>query len=390
MTPKWPPVPCSMRGRAHEAVALPDAALSDLTRAAAGARAAGDRRLEMLALRELGGDVPVSLGLPITYNGSNLERGLQIAESLGDRASEADLLSRLAVVAANRLDYDLALDYGLRGLAAGRASGDEQAVAAGLDGLKTAYVGIGDAPALSEVLAELGPLVRRLGDPFRLQWAEFESAFVCVAAADWDGALQAIQAAIEANRRAGYPHFTSWYVAHLGWLARLRGHDDEAVTQGRRALALTELYPHPWALALGCAMLGSTLLLAGDRTEAIRLFERGLAAAEEAGVEAACCTARRRWPRPPGRGGCWTRPRGCWRRRASRTTAPGCWAKRPTCRSPAPGWPAASRNVPARCWRRCWSCRAVVPWVRHARAARSPWTGARSSSWAAAHRRPRS
>jgi tetratricopeptide (TPR) repeat protein len=274
-----------MRGRAQEAVALPDAALSDLTRAAAGARAAGDPRLEMLALHELGGDVPVSLGLPITYNETNLERGLQIAESLGDRASQADLLSRLAVVAANRLDYDRALDYGLRGLAAGRASGAEQALADGLDGLKTAYVGIGDVPALSEVLAELGPLVRRLGDPFRLQWVEFESAFVCVAAADWDGAAQAIQAGIEANRRAGYPHFTSWYVTHLGWLARLRGHDDEAVTQGRRALALIERYPHPWALALGCAMLGSTLLLAGDRAEAIRLFERGLAAAEEAGVE---------------------------------------------------------------------------------------------------------
>jgi DNA-binding SARP family transcriptional activator len=64
-----------MRGRAHEAVALPDAALNDLTRAAAGARAAGDPRLEMLALQELGGDVPVSLGLPITNSETNLERG---------------------------------------------------------------------------------------------------------------------------------------------------------------------------------------------------------------------------------------------------------------------------------------------------------------------------
>ena len=36
-----------LRGRAHEAVAVPDAALSDLRRAAVGARAAGDRRLEM-------------------------------------------------------------------------------------------------------------------------------------------------------------------------------------------------------------------------------------------------------------------------------------------------------------------------------------------------------
>ena len=274
-----------IRGRAHEAVGVLDAALDDLTRAAAGARAAGDRRLEMLALRELGGDVPVSLGLPITYSGTNLERGLQIAESLGDRASEADLLCRLAIVAANRLDYNRALDYGLRGLAAGRASGDERALAAGLDGLKTVYVGLGDVPALSAVLAELGPLVRRLGDLYRLQWVEFESAFVCVAAADWDGAGQAIQAGIEANRRGAYPHFTIWYMTHLGWLARLRGHDDEAMAQGRRALALTEQYPYPWGLALGCAMLGSTLLLAGGRAEAIKLFERGLAAAENAGVE---------------------------------------------------------------------------------------------------------
>ena len=274
-----------LRGRAHEAVAVPHAALDDLTRAAAGARAAGDPRLEMLALHELGGDVPVWLGLPITYSMTNLERGLQIAESLGDRASQADLLSRLAVVAANRLDYVRALDYGLRGLAAGRASGSEQALADGLDGLKTAYVGIGDVPALTEVLAELGPLMRRLGDPFRLQWVEFESAFVCVAAADWDGAVQAIQAGMGANRRAGYPHFTSWYEAHLGWLARLRGHDDEAVTRGRRALALIEQYPHPWGFAFGCAMLGSTLLLAGGRAEAISLFERGLASADGAGVE---------------------------------------------------------------------------------------------------------
>jgi len=135
------------------------------------------------------------------------------------------------------------------------------------------------------VLAELGPLVRRLGDQFRLQWVEFESAFVCVAAADWDGAGRAIQAGIEANRRSAYPHFTIWYMMHLSWLARLRGHDDEAVTQGRRALALIEQYPHPWGLALGCAMLGSTLLLTSGRAEAVTLFERGLAAAEGPGVE---------------------------------------------------------------------------------------------------------
>ena len=146
-----------LRGRAREAAGAHDAALPDLTRGAAGARAAGDRRLEMLALRELGGDVPASHGLPVTSYTSNLERGLRIAESLGDRASQADLLSRLAVVAANRLRLDSALDYGLRAAAAGRASADEHALAMGLDGLKTAYLNLGDAAGLAAVLAELGP-----------------------------------------------------------------------------------------------------------------------------------------------------------------------------------------------------------------------------------------
>jgi hypothetical protein len=209
-----------------------------------------------------------------------------IAESLGDRASQADLLSRLAILEANRLRYDVALDCALRAVAAGRAAADGQALAQGLDALKTVYGGIGDARALAGVLAELGPLVRRLGDLFRLQWVEFESAFVCVAAADWEGAARAIRSGIEANRRGGYPHAASWYVAHLGWLARLRGHDDDAVAEGRRAIAMTERYEHPWWRAATSAMLGGTLMLTGERAEAVQLFERGLAAAEQAGVEA--------------------------------------------------------------------------------------------------------
>ena len=119
-----------LRGRAHEATGAHAAALDDLTRGAEGARAAGDRRLEMLALRELGGDVPVSRGKPASYYAANLESGLRIAESLGDRASEANLLSRLGVIAANRLQLDAALGYGLRAVAAGRAGADDQALAA--------------------------------------------------------------------------------------------------------------------------------------------------------------------------------------------------------------------------------------------------------------------
>jgi DNA-binding SARP family transcriptional activator/predicted ATPase len=289
-----------VRGCAREAAGAYDEALDDLTLGVAGARAVGNRRLEMRALCELGKsrpwkipaampsrtDIPASRSLPTSYYTSNLKNGLRIAESLGDRATEADLLSRLAILAANRLHLDAALDYSLRAVVAARASADEQALAAGLDGLKLAYLNLGDKEALAAVLAELDPLLRRLGDLFRLQWAEFESAFLFIAMAEWDRAEAAMQAAIEVNRRGNYPNFAAWYVANLGWLARLRGHDDEAVSLGRQALASAEQYEHSWWTAAACAMLGTTLLQNGDRADAIDLFERGLHAAEETGVEA--------------------------------------------------------------------------------------------------------
>jgi DNA-binding SARP family transcriptional activator/predicted ATPase len=289
-----------VRGCAREAAGAYDEALDDLTLGVAGARAVGDRRLEMRALCELGksrpwkilaamssrSDIPASRSLPTSYYTSNLESGLRIAESLGDRTTEADLLSRLAIIAANRLQLDAALDYSLRAVVAARASGDEQALAAGLDGLKLAYLNLGDKEALAAVLAELDPLLRRLGDLFRLQWAEFESAFLFIATAEWDKAEAAMQAGIEVNRRGNYPNFAPWYVTHLGWLARLRGHDDEALSLGRQALAMAEQYEHSWWTAATCAMLGTTLLQNGDRADAIDLFERGLHTAEETGVEA--------------------------------------------------------------------------------------------------------
>jgi len=275
-----------LRGRAREAAGAHVTALTDLTLGAADAHAAGDLRLEMLALRELGGDVPASRGLPISFYESNLERGLRIAQSSGDRAIEADLLGRLAIIAANRLRLDSALDYGLRAVAAARASADEHALAAGLDGLKIAYLSLGDVSGLTGVLAELRPLLRRLGDLFRLQWAEFESAFPFIAAGRWDQATTAMETALAANRRGGYPHCAVWYTAHLGWLARLRGRDDDALELGQRSLVMSEQLEHTWWKSAACAVFGVTLLRRGDRSAAAEVLERGLAAAEQAGVEA--------------------------------------------------------------------------------------------------------
>ena len=274
-----------VRGRAHEGMAAFAAALADSTEGAAAARAVGDRRLEMIALRQLGGDVPVALGMPIGYCESHLAQGQYLAELLGDHAAAADLLGRLAIIATNRLQFDLALGYGQRAAAAGRAASDEHALAAGLDGLKTAHAYLGHTGALATVVDELEPLLRRQGDLFLLQHAVFESAFVPLAAGEWDRATAAIQSASEINRRSGWPQWAAFFPAHLGWLARLRGRDGEAVSLGRRALHLSEENSHPWVCALACAMLGTTLLAAGSRAEAIELFERGHAAVQDNGAE---------------------------------------------------------------------------------------------------------
>jgi DNA-binding SARP family transcriptional activator/tetratricopeptide (TPR) repeat protein len=281
------------RGRAHEAAGAQAEAYADLTDGARRSHETGDRRLEMLALRQLGGDVPVARGLPITFSSDNLESGLRIAESLGDRTSQADLLSRLAVIASNRLQLGAALDYGRRAAAAGRAAGDDEALAAGLDGLRTACWYAGDLAGLTEVLAELLPLLRRIGEPFLQPWAEFEAAFPAIAVANWDAAAAAMQTGIELNRRGGYPHFTAIYMAYLGWLERLRGNVGQAVAVGERAVEVSREYPHSWGKATAATMLGDTYLLAGDRTAAIEQLERGLTAAREGGVEAYLfrCTA---------------------------------------------------------------------------------------------------
>ena len=294
-----------LRGCAQEATGAYDAAFGDLTLGAAAARAVGDPRLELRAISELGRSRPWSVkagvaapavpgGVPIDYHMANLASGLRIAGSLGDRASEADLLSQMAVASANRLRLADALEYGTRAVSAARASGDEQALAAGLDGLKIAYLNVGDLGGLAGVLVELRPLLRRLGDLFRLQWAEFESAYLSIAPGDLDKAAEAMRAGLEVNRRGGYPHFAAYYTAHLGWLARLRGDDEEAMTLGRRAVDIAEQHEQPWWQATACAMLGGTLLQAGDRAAAAALFERGLTAAQQAGAEAYLlhCTAR--------------------------------------------------------------------------------------------------
>jgi DNA-binding SARP family transcriptional activator/tetratricopeptide (TPR) repeat protein len=274
------------RGRVREALAANPAAQADFHTAVRTARRVGDRRLEMIGLRELGGDVPIALGRPVVQCVEHLRAGLAIAESLADRTMEADLLSRLAVLSSNRLELSEALAYARRAVHTTRPGNDERALAVALDGLKTSWAYLGEIDRLVPVLDELEPLLHKQNDLWRLQWTLFEGAFPAIAAGRWGDALDRIEAAREVNRRSGYGAYAGWFVGNLGWVHRLRGDPARAVGYGRRAYALTSDTNHPWWRVAACAELAGSLLATGADQEAVTLLEEGCERSRGEGGEA--------------------------------------------------------------------------------------------------------
>ena len=281
------------RAGAREGLERHEQAWSDLRGAARAAREAGDRRLEMAVLRQLGGDVPVALGVPLAECVTHLRTGLRRADTLGDLGAEADLRSRLAVLAANDLRFGEALEQGRRAVTAARDAGGGRSLLVGLDGLKTAYAYAGMVDELAEVIDELEPLARRLQARGLLQWAVFEGSFPAVAAGRWDEARARVAEAIAVTELSGYGGHDVWFHAHLGWVARLQGDLDEAVAVGRRAVARGGEAGHRWWTPTACSLLAATLLErggSGDVPEARTVAGRGLALAGRDG--AAACRVR--------------------------------------------------------------------------------------------------
>jgi DNA-binding SARP family transcriptional activator/tetratricopeptide (TPR) repeat protein len=273
------------RAHAREARAAYTAVMDDLEEACAVARETGDRRLEMLALRALGGEAAIGLGLPIERSAAHLERGLALATALGDRTMEASILAWLAVLTTNALRFDEAVEFGRRAVAAARLSTDETALMAALDGRKTALAYLGEVAELMPVIEELEPLVRRLGDPLRLHWTIFESGFASVAAGDWTEAAGRFQRALDLCQRSGHAAYAPWYLAHLGWLERLQGNETRALELGRSSIELSEEFPHAWCGATAAGFHGSTLIQVGRTAEAVRVLEHGAGLADKTGSE---------------------------------------------------------------------------------------------------------
>jgi DNA-binding SARP family transcriptional activator/tetratricopeptide (TPR) repeat protein len=275
-----------VRARAREMGAGYDDALDDLQQSLTIARDVGDQRLEMLVLRQLGGDVSTALRLHVTHYREHLDAALRLAESLGDHVVEADLLDRMTVLNVNRLRFDDAIACADRARAAADASRDLQAHVLALDGMKSVYAYLGETTELARTTAELEPLLRQRQDLWLLQWTVFESAFVPLAAGRHDRARTLMEEALALNRRSGYLSYQSWFLVHLAWQARLAGDVTRALALGEQSVRSADELTHPWWHAATFAMHAVTLLHTGDVPGATALLERALPVADEAGTEA--------------------------------------------------------------------------------------------------------
>jgi tetratricopeptide (TPR) repeat protein len=262
-----------LRGRARDALNDFTGAWADFAAAEDAAREAGDQRLEMAVLREQAGNVPVALGNPTTVNTDPLRRCLRLAESLGDRVIEVDVLDRLTVLCVSRLEFTEAFSCAERALRTAHSSGQEEALVLALDAAKTAHAYLGEVDKLADIVAELEPMLRRSGDLYLLQWTVFESAFVSLATGEHAAAHERIEAAIDINRRSGYTPFESYYIAYHAWAHRLAGDLDAAVSTGARAVAAARTNGHPWWLSTAAGIHAVTLLELGRRDEAADLLE---------------------------------------------------------------------------------------------------------------------
>ena len=274
-----------LRGRVREALTDFAGGLDDQQVALGLARETGQRRIEMQALREIGGDLMIGVGRPTAECIPALLGALDLASELNDGVVEVGVLSRLAVISTNKLRLEDGYRFARLAVQRAREVNDEPTLALAIDGLKTVSAYAGNLPLLKGCLHELESLLKRHGMVYHEQWTMFESSFVPLAGGDWPNAIARLNAALDLNHRSGYTAFEAMFVAQLGWVYRSMGGYDEALAHGRRAAELAAAVRHPWWTAFAEAMLGWTLIEEGHPDEAIGHLQRGLEVSELDGSE---------------------------------------------------------------------------------------------------------
>ena len=251
---------------------------ADLEAALGAARRAGDRATEMHTLNELGvlrrqSDLPASAAAH--------EAALRIADDArrpggagaGAESPVADRVQPAGVRCAPGSWVS-----GRCGSPMPRATKSRSGRA--LDALKFVSLQLGDIERLEQLAGELERIWRERDDPWYLQFTLLESAFVPTAAGRWEDAERKLAEAAAINDRRQTRRAEPLILDALCWLHRSRGDYEQALSTGRRAVALGA--PIGWQ-GWTAATLGTALLDLRAAEHAVFELERGLAAAQSTG-----------------------------------------------------------------------------------------------------------
>ncbi|HET7677815.1 MAG TPA: AAA family ATPase [Candidatus Limnocylindrales bacterium] len=288
-SPAPPPQVAALRlGRGWLAYRTGDhaAAREDMEIALHLARAAGERALESQALEAMGELLASGGSSRIGDSVPYLEASLALAEELGDVVRRVSILNRLSIVHAHELDLAAGLDSAQRAMALAEASGDERVVARALDGLKANLLHLGDVQGLEQATERLIGILQREGGLWYLQFALFESAFVSVARADWEGAIARMREGMAVNERIADRGNEPMFLGGLALVEATRGEYAAALAYGSHAVEAAGSLGHGWWLAWCEAVQARTLLELGDAAAALEHLQRGFAAAKGAGGRA--------------------------------------------------------------------------------------------------------
>jgi class 3 adenylate cyclase/tetratricopeptide (TPR) repeat protein len=214
-----------------------DAAIADYEVSLEAARTAGDRRLEMLVLNELGTVFHVRDSAAAVRHH---ERSLALAEELGDEGGQVAALGRLALAHGNQLDLERALELGDRALLIAERGGDEPTVARALDCLKFAALMLGDAQRLEDLASRLAAIQRERQELWFLAWTLEESAFAPIVRGDLEEGARRLEEALAISRRIDDRRVGQLIRASQCRLARCRGEYAQAIALGEEAMRLTD------------------------------------------------------------------------------------------------------------------------------------------------------
>lgn len=266
---------------------------ADFDAALDAARRSGDRVTEMETLNALG---LLALRSDLAGAVASHEAALEIARELGDKNAQTQALDRLSVVSSHLLELDRGLRLGERALELAREAGEPSVVGRAMDSIKLAALQLGDLQRLKDLTDELERIWREHNDLWYLQWTLLESAFVPIGAARWNEASERLAEALSINRRLRDPRAEGLILDGLCWLCRSRGDYEDALSAGRRAVALSASVGwEGWtAPTLGCLLLELCA-----PAPAASVLERGLAAAEHSGARQVLtrCLSQLAWAR---------------------------------------------------------------------------------------------